>query len=322
MNVFAGKALYTVAKRWSGKVPSLKIKISSLELETPLLTASGTFGFGDEYASLMKLEGLGGLVVKTLTLAPRSGNPPPRLVETPAGMLNAIGLQNPGLKRFLVEELPLLKNRDVPLIISIAGETEGEYVALAEALDNQSGIAALELNLSCPNVEKGGILFGTDVVLMENLVNQVRSAWKGPLIAKFTPNVTSVADLARAAAAGGADIISAINTLKGMVIDVTARRPLLGNRFGGLSGPAVRPVAVKTVYEIYEATNLPIIGMGGIMTTNDALQFIMAGATAVAVGTANFVEPQTIPQIAAGLHDYLEKAGLASLHELVGVAHG
>ncbi len=302
-------------------MPSLKTRIASLALETPLLTASGTFGFGDEYASLMRLEGLGGLVVKTLTLKPRSGNPPPRLVETPAGMLNAIGLQNPGLKHFLKAELPHLQNRNIPLIISIAGDTEEEYVALAEALDRQTGIAALELNLSCPNVKKGGILFGTDVVILESLVSKVRSVWNKPLIAKLTPNVTAVADLARAAATGGADILSAINTLRGMVIDVATGRPLLGNRFGGLSGPAVRPVAVKMIYEIFEATKLPLIGMGGIMNTDDALQFIMAGATAVAVGTANFVEPQTIPQIAAGLNDYLEKAGLESLHELVGVAH-
>ena len=300
---------------------SLKIRIASLELETPLLTASGTFGFGDEYAPLMRLEGVGGLVVKTLTLTPRAGNPPPRLVETPAGMLNAIGLQNPGLKHFLAAELPQMQERDLPLIISIAGETEEEYVALAEALDCQKGIAALELNLSCPNVKKGGILFGTDVVLLQSLVSKVRSAWSGPLIAKLTPNVTSMADLACVAAASGADIISAINTLRGMVIDVAARRPLLGNRFGGLSGPAIRPVAVKMIFEIYEATKLPIIGMGGIMNTDDALQFIMAGATAVAVGTANFVEPQTIPRIAAGLKDYMKKTGIKDLHELVGIAH-
>lgn len=300
---------------------SLKTRIASLELETPLLTASGTFGFGDEYASLMNLEGLGGLVVKTITLLARSGNLPPRLVETPAGMLNAIGLQNPGLQHFLEEELPHLHNRNIPLILSIAGETEEEYVALAEALEGCTGIAALELNLSCPNVKKGGILFGTDVVLLESLVQKVRSCWTGTLIAKLTPNVTDVVHLAHAAATGGADVISAINTIRGMVIDITKRRPVLGNRFGGLSGPAVRPVAVKMVYDIYGATKLPIIGMGGIMNTNDALQFIMAGASAVAVGTGNFVEPRTIPQIAAGLKEYMGKTEIHNLHELVGAAH-
>lgn len=300
---------------------SLKTKVATLELKTPLLTASGTFGFGREYASLMGLDSLGGLVVKTLTLLPRSGNPPPRLVETPAGLLNAIGLQNPGLKHFLGEELPTLQDGDIALIISIAGETEEEYVALAETLNSCTGIAALELNLSCPNVKKGGILFGTDILMLENLVNKVRTVWDGPLIAKLTPNVTVIADLARAAAAGGADIISAINTLRGLVIDVNTRRPLLGNRFGGLSGPAIRPVAVKMVYEIYEATKMPLIGMGGIMNADDALQFIMAGASAVAVGTANFVEPQTIPRIADGLRDYMEKTGTKNLQELVGAAH-
>ncbi len=300
---------------------SLKTRIAKLELETPLLTASGTFGFGDEYASLMNLEGLGGLVVKTITLLPRSGNPPPRLVETPAGMLNAIGLQNPGLQHFLEKELPLLQNLHIPLILSIAGETEEEYAALAEALEGCTGIAALELNLSCPNVKKGGILFGTDIVLLGSLVEKVRAHWTGTLIAKLTPNVTDVVHLAHAAARGGADVIAAINTIRGMVIDITKRRPLLGNRFGGLSGPAVRPVAVKIVYDLYEAIKLPIIGMGGIMNTNDALQFIMAGASAVAVGTGNFVEPRTIPQITAGLKEYMEKSGIKDLHELVGAAH-
>ncbi|MEW5919962.1 MAG: dihydroorotate dehydrogenase [Bacillota bacterium] len=302
-------------------MPSLKIKLGPLELETPLLTASGTFGFGEEYATLMYLEGLGGLVLKTLTIFPRPGNPPPRLVETPAGMLNAIGLQNPGLESFLAQELPRLQECGLPLIVSIAGDTPEEYVELAGALRRQPGVAALELNLSCPNVKKGGVLFSTDVALLEKLVSQVRLAWDGPLIAKLSPNVTTVAEPARAAAAGGAHIISAINTLRGMVIDVAARRPLLGNRCGGLSGPAVRPIAVNMVYDIYEATRLPIIGMGGIMNTDDALQFILAGAAAVAVGTANFVEPHTIPQIAAGLREYLEEAGLESLQELVGAAH-
>lgn len=299
----------------------LKTRLGILELETPLLTASGTFGFGEEYAALMQLEGLGGLVAKTLTLAPRPGNAPPRTVETPAGMLNAIGLQNPGLDYFLKEELPRLQHGVVPLMISIAGETEEEYITLAERLDCEAGIAALELNLSCPNVKKGGIMFGTDVRSLERLVRQVRHAWQGPLIAKLTPNVTVISELARAAEAAGADIIAAINTLRGMVIDTTARRPLLGNRSGGLSGPAIRPVAVNMIYDLYDATKLPLIGMGGIMNTDDALQFVMAGATAVAVGTANFVEPQTIPHIAAELKSYLQAKGLKNMQELVGVAH-
>jgi len=302
-------------------MPSLKVKIGPLVLETPLLTASGTFAFGEEYAPLMGMDGLGALVTKTITLLPRLGNPSPRLVETPAGMLNAIGLQNPGLKNFLRDELPRLRGWAVPLIVSIAGDTEEEYMTLAQALDGQTGIAALELNLSCPNVKKGGILFGTDAVLIESLVGRVRAAWSGPLIAKLTPNVTAIAELACAAARGGAQIVSAINTLRGMVIDIAARRPLLGNLAGGLSGPAIRPVAVKMVYDIYAATSLPVIGVGGIMNTDDALQFILAGAAAVAVGTANFVEPRTIPRIAVGLREYLEENGLHSPQELVGAAH-
>ncbi|HAP32134.1 MAG TPA: dihydroorotate dehydrogenase [Firmicutes bacterium] len=302
-------------------MPSLKVKLGLLELESPLLTASGTFGFGEEYAPLMAMEGLGALITKTITLEPRLGNPSPRMVETPAGMLNAIGLQNPGLENFIKIELPRLHSWTVPLIVSIAGETEEEYVTLARALEGQSGIAALELNLSCPNVKKGGILFGMDAALLESLVGMVRAAWSGPLIAKLTPNVTAIEELARAAARGGAQIISAINTLRGMVIDITARRPLLGNLAGGLSGPAIRPVAVKMVYDIYAATSMPVIGVGGIMNTDDALQFVLAGAAAVAVGTANFVEPRTIPRIAAGLREYLAENGLHSLQELVGAAH-
>lgn len=321
MRVFAGKAPYFTEQRWSGKMPSLKVKLGPLELETPLLTASGTFGFGEEYAPLMAMEDLGALITKTITLEPRLGNPSPRLVETPAGMLNAIGLQNPGLEYFLRVELPRLLDRTVPLIVSIAGDTEEEYVILARALEDQAGIAALELNLSCPNVKKGGILFGTDAVLLESLVDRVRAAWSGPLIAKLTPNVTAIEELARAAARGGAQIVSAINTLRGMVIDIAARRPLLGNLAGGLSGPAIRPVAVKMVYDIHAAVSLPIIGVGGIMNAGDALQFILAGAGAVAVGMANFVEPRTIPQIAAGLREYLAENGLHSLQELVGAAH-
>jgi dihydroorotate dehydrogenase (NAD+) catalytic subunit len=302
-------------------MPSLKVKLGPLELGSPLLTASGTFGFGEEYAPLMDMEGLGALITKTITLEPRLGNPAPRLVETPAGMLNAIGLQNPGLKKFLSDELPRLRDWAIPLIVSIAGDTEEDYVTLARALEGQAGIAALELNLSCPNVKKGGIVFGTDAALLESLAGRVRAVWGGPLIAKLTPNVTEITELARAAARGGAQIISAINTLRGMVIDIAARRPLLGNLAGGLSGPAIRPVAVKMVYDIYAATSLPIIGVGGIMNAGDALQFIMAGAGAVAVGTATFVEPRTIPQIADGLREYLAESGLHNLHELVGAAH-
>jgi dihydroorotate dehydrogenase (NAD+) catalytic subunit len=300
---------------------NMETKLGPLKLINPVLAASGTFGFGEEYASLVALEKIGALVVKGLTLKPRQGNPPPRTIETPAGMLNSIGLQNPGLEAFLSRELPRLRDTGVAVIVNIAGDTEDDYVTLARELSAEEGIVAVELNLSCPNVEKGGILFGTSPGTVGRLVKKVRRACNLPLIAKLTPNVTDITELALAAENGGADIISLINTLRGMVIDIHARRPFLGNITGGLSGPAIRPVAVGMVYQVYRAVKIPLIGMGGIMTAADALQFFMAGARAVAVGTANFIDPFTIPRLISGLYTYLESQNLSSIEEIVGAAH-
>ncbi len=299
----------------------LAVELGPLKLKTPVLAASGTFGFGEEYASLVDLQNLGAIMVKGLTLEPRAGNPPPRIMETPAGMLNAIGLQNPGLAGFLNKELPRLRYYGVTVIVNIAGDTEEEYVELAEELSKTEGVAAVELNVSCPNVHKGGILFGTSALLLENLVKKVRHSCRLPLIVKLSPNVTDIAEMAFVAEKHGADIISSINTLKGMYIDVARRAPYLGNITGGLSGPAIRPVALRMVFEIYKAVKVPVIGMGGIADVDDALQFFMAGAAAVAVGTANFVHPPTIPSIVSGLRSYMEAEGLTALEEIVGIAH-
>ena len=308
-------------RRWNGKMANLEVKLGPIKLKNPVLAASGTFGFGEEYASFFALEKLGALVVNGLTIKPREGNSPPRIVETPAGMLNAIGLQNPGLEAFLARELPRLRACRAAVIVNIAGESEEEYVTLARELSAVPGILALEMNLSCPNVKQGGIQFGTSVTTIGRVVEKVRRVSDLPLIVKLSPNVTDIVELARAAESGGADILSLVNTLKGMVIDIAARRPFLGNITGGLSGPAIRPVAVRMVYEVYRAVKLPLIGMGGIMHVNDALQFIMAGARAVAVGTANFVEPCTIPRLIADINAFLDAEGFSSPEEIVGAAH-
>ncbi len=301
---------------------NLKVKLGPLELRTPFMAASGTFGFGEEYSSLVNLQDFGALVVKGLTLKPRKGNPSPRIVETPAGMLNAIGLQNPGLGVFLSRELPRLKKAGAAVIVNIAGDTEEDYVTLAEELSRAGeGLLAIELNVSCPNVKKGGILFGTSPTILASLVEKVRLACSLPLIVKLTPNVTAITETARAAESGGADILSLVNTFRGMVIDIASRRPFLGNRTGGLSGPAIRPLAVCLVYDVYAAVKIPIIGMGGIVTLEDSLQFFMAGAAAVAVGSANFPDPVTIPRLTGELSDFLKKQGLQSLEEIIGAAH-
>lgn len=301
---------------------NLKVKLGPLELKTPFMAASGTFGFGEEYAALVDLQDFGAVVVKGLTLKPRQGNPPPRIVETPAGMLNAIGLQNPGLEIFLSRELPRLQKSKVKVIVNIAGDTEEEYVTLARELSQAGdGLLALELNVSCPNVKKGGILFGTSPSVLASLVEKVRPVCSLPLIVKLTPNVADITETARAAESSGADVLSLVNTFRGMVIDIASRRPFLGNGTGGLSGPAIRPLAVRMVYDVYASVKIPLIGMGGICTLEDSLQFFMAGASAVAVGSANFSDPLTIPRLTADLRNYLEKEGFRSPEEIVGAAH-
>jgi len=298
--------------------PQLKVNLAGIELKNPVLAASGTFGYGEEYARWVDLNQLGGIVVKGLSLKPHQGNPPPRIVETPAGMLNAIGLENVGLKVFLEEKLPFLASYDTAVIVNIWGREVGEYVTLAKELDGVKEIDGLELNVSCPNIKEGGLSFGTNPKTLRGLVQAVRRATSLPLIVKLSPNVTDIVSLAQAAEEGGADAISLINTLLGMAIDINTRRPRLANVTGGLSGPAIRPVAVRMVWQVAQAVDLPLIGGGGIMNADDALEFIIAGAQAVAVGTANFVNPQVSMQIVEGIKNYLRRQQIEDINQLVG----
>jgi dihydroorotate dehydrogenase (NAD+) catalytic subunit len=299
----------------------LRVSVAGLDLRNPVMTASGTFGYGPEFFDFVHPEQLGALVVKGLTPEPRPGNPPPRTVETPSGMLNAIGLQNPGAAAFIADKLPWLRGFDVPLIVNLNATSIEAYGELAALFEAAEGVAALEINISCPNVKHGGMAFSADPKAAAGVVAMVRRHTRKPVIVKLSPNVTSIGELARAAAWAGADAVSVINTLVGMVIDVERRRPVLGNVTGGLSGPAIRPVAVRCVYEVYRAIALPIIGMGGITNGRDAVQFLLAGASAVAVGTQTFVDPAACLKVIAGLAEYMDHFGVASVEELVGAAH-
>ncbi|MCL6636206.1 MAG: dihydroorotate dehydrogenase [Peptococcaceae bacterium] len=305
----------------SGGVPNLSVNVGGILMKNPVTVASGTFGYGPEYAPYIDLNRLGAIVVKGTTLAPRQGNPVPRLVETPAGILNSIGLQNPGVDRFIEEALPYLAGFDLPVIVNIAGDTAGDYAELAGRLDGVKGVSGLEVNISCPNVKKGGLLFGSDPEAAAEVTRAVKDATRLPVIVKLSPNVTSIVEVAAKVAEAGADALSLINTLLGMAIDVHRRRPVLGNIMGGLSGPAVRPVAVRMVWQVYREVKLPIIGMGGITTAEDALEFILAGASAVAVGTANFVNPRATLDIIGGIGRYMARYNVRDIKELIGAAH-
>ena len=296
----------------------LSVRIGSLRLKNPLMSASGCFGYGLEYAEVVDLSTLGAVVVKGLFLGERQGHPPPRIVETPAGMLNAIGLQGIGVHRFVREKMPELRRLGATVIVNVCGTTVDEYVEVARILSDTEGVAALELNISCPNIKEGGITFGCDLTNTGTVVAAVRRATRLPLIPKLTPNVTSVASFAKAAEDAGADAVSLVNTFLAMVIDVETRRPKLSNVMGGLSGPAIRPIAVRMVYECAQRVKIPVIGMGGIATPAAALEFMIAGATAVQVGTANFVDPFIWPKLEAGIRDYLARHGLDRVADLVG----
>ncbi len=298
--------------------PSLEVHVAGIRMKNPVMTASGTFGYGSEYADFIDLNQLGAIVVKGITSVPWPGNPMPRIIETPSGMLNAIGLQNVGVDGFIEKKLPYLRNFDVPVIVNICGKQLEEYVEVAEKLDAVDGVAAIELNISCPNLHCGGMSFGVDPQLTYQLVKSVREKTSLPLLVKLSPNVTDITVIARAAADAGADGLSAINTLLGMTIDIKARRPMLANITGGLSGPAIKPIALRMVWQVYNAVKLPIIGMGGIMTGDDAIAFFIAGASAVAVGTANFVNPRAPLDVIDGIRGYMEKYGVSSIKELVG----
>jgi len=302
-------------------VADLGVAFAGLTLRNPVMTASGTFGYGREYGEFFALGRLGAVVTKGITLEPRAGNPGPRVVETPAGMLNSIGLENPGVDRFVEKELPALRLAGVPVIVNVSGHTVGEYGEVAARLDGVEGVAALEINVSCPNVDQGGMAFGVDPTTVAAVVGGCRRRTRLPLITKLTPNVTDITAIARAAVDAGSDALSLINTLVGMVIDPVARKPVLPRGIGGLSGPAVRPVAVRAVHEVAAAVDRPIIGLGGVATAEDALQFIMAGASAVAVGTAFFVDPLAAVAIADGLSAWCDRYQVGWIGELVGVAN-
>jgi dihydroorotate dehydrogenase (NAD+) catalytic subunit len=296
----------------------LTVAIGSLRLKNPLMAASGCFGYGVEYADTVDVSSLGGVVSKGLFLKAREGHPPERIVETPAGMLNAIGLQGIGVHRYIAEKLPELRRRGATNIVNICGSTLDEYVELARILSDAEGVHALELNISCPNIKEGGITFGCSLTGTADVVGAVRKVTRLPVIPKLTPNVTDVSSFARAAEDAGADAVSLVNTFLAMAIDVETRRPKLSNIVGGLSGPAIRPIAVRMVYECRRAVTIPVIGMGGIATAGDALEFIIAGASAVQVGTANFVDPFIWPKLLDGIEAYLTRHGVARIQDLVG----
>lgn len=289
-------------------------------MKNPVAVASGTFGYGFEYQDFVDPGCLGAVIVKGTTLEKRAGNPAPRIYETPAGMLNAIGLENPGVEVFINEYLPRLLERGATVVANIAGNTVEEYAQMAAIIDRHPGTSAIELNISCPNVKEGGLQFGTDPGMVKEVVAAVKASCRLPVIPKLSPNVTDIVAIAKAARDGGADALSMINTLMGMAVDIRKRMPVLGNIFGGLSGPAIKPVALRMIYQVHREVDLPILGGGGIMNTTDALEFIMAGASAVSIGTGTFVNPLLPNQIASGIVQYLEEQGISHLSQLVGAA--
>ena len=297
---------------------NLSVKIGALTLQNPVTVASGTFGYGVEYAQLIDLNQLGAVVVKGIRLEPVRGNLTPRTVEVTSGLINAIGLQGPGVDGFIRKYWPFLKELKVPTIINIWGTTVVEYAEVARRFDALGGVGALELNVSCPNIKEGGAHFGTDVKLLGQVVGACRKATKLPLITKMSPNVVNITPYAKAAEAAGSDASSIMNSFPAMAIDIETRRPSLANVSGGLTGPCIKPIAVKLVWEAAKAVKIPVIGMGGIQTAGDAVEFLMAGATAVAIGTANFYEPQTALQVIAGLRHFMQQNGIGDVRELIG----
>jgi dihydroorotate dehydrogenase (NAD+) catalytic subunit len=301
--------------------PNLEVEIAGIKLKNSVMTASGTFGYGQEYAPFVDLNRLGAMILKGITLKPKMGNPPSRVIETPSGMLNAIGLQNVGVEVLIKEKLPYLKKFDTPVIINVSGDTIEEYVELARRLGEVSeemGVAGLEVNISCPNVKKGGMAWGTDAKATYKIINNIRKTTSLPLIAKLTPNVTDIKTIAQAAEEAGADALSLINTLVGMAIDIDSRKPKLANVSGGLSGPAVKPVALWLVWQVFQTVSIPVIGIGGIIKVEDALEFIIAGARAIEIGTANFVNPRVTIEIIEGIEKYLMENNIKDINELVG----
>ena len=301
--------------------PNLEVEIAGIKLKNPVMTASGTFGYGEEFSPFIDLDRLGAMVLKGITLKPKRGNPPPRIIETPSGMLNAIGLQNVGVEVLIKEKLPYLKKFNTPVIINISGDTIEEYIELARRLGEVSkemGVAGLEVNISCPNVKNGDMAWGTDAKATYKIVSSIRKVTTLPLIVKLTPNVTDIKIIAQAAKEAGADALSLINTLVGMAVDIDSRKPKLANISGGLSGPAVKPVALWLVWQVFQTVNIPVIGIGGIIKVEDALEFIIAGARAIEIGTANFINPNITIEIIEGIKKYLIKNNIKDVNELVG----
>lgn len=298
--------------------PDLSVEIAGITLRNPIMTASGTFGYGEEFSEYVSLEAIGAIITKGLSLKPKAGNPTPRIVETTGGMLNAIGLQNVGIDTFVEKKVPFLRTVATPVIVNFFGNTLEEYAELAERLDRIPEVAAVEINISCPNVKHGGIVFGTDPKAAYSVVKAVREATIKPVIVKLSPNVTDIVEMAWACADAEADALSLINTLTGMAIDLDKRRPILANVTGGLSGPAVKPIALRMVWQVARAVKIPVIGIGGIMTGIDALEFMLAGATAVQVGTANFLDPGAAGRIAEEMERYLADKGIADVKEMIG----
>lgn len=294
------------------------VKIAGLSLKNPVLTASGTFGYGSEFCDFMELSRIGGIIVKGTTIRPRQGNPYPRMAETPSGMLNAVGLQNKGVDYFIDHIYPVIKDYDTNIIVNVAGSTVDDYVAAAERINELESVPAIELNISCPNVKAGGMAFGTSPEAAQEVVAAVRRVYKNTLIVKLSPNVTSITDIALAVESAGADSVSLINTLMGMAIDAERRKPLLSTITGGLSGPCVKPVALRMVWQVAKAVKIPVIGLGGISNAADAVEFLLAGATAIQIGTANFIDPAISAKVASGIEDYLIRHGFSSVKELVG----
>ena len=297
---------------------STKVNLAGVELKNPVMTASGTFGSGKEYSEFVDLNRLGAVVTKGVANIPWPGNPTPRIAETYGGMLNAIGLQNPGIDVFVQRDIPFLQQYDTKIIVNVCGKSTEDYCEVVERL-NDEPIDMMEINISCPNVKEGGIAFGQDAKAVEAITAELKKRAKKPIIMKLSPNVTNIVEMAKAAEAGGADVLSLINTLTGMKIDINRKTFALANKTGGLSGPAIKPVAVRMVYQVANAVKVPIIGMGGIMTAEDAMEFILAGATAVSVGTANFVNPYATVEIAEGIEEYLEVQGFKDINECIGL---
>jgi dihydroorotate dehydrogenase (NAD+) catalytic subunit len=302
----------------SEAAPDLTVRIAGRQFKNPLGVASGTFGFGEEYAVLTDMDSIGALFTKAVTPEPRAGNLPPRLAETPAGMINAIGLANPGLESFLRDKVPVLRSLPCPAVVNVAGSTVEDYLRVAEAMNGVDAVWGIELNVSCPNVDHGGMAFGTDPKVLEALTSAVRKVCSKPLIVKLSPNVTDIADIARAAEAAGADALSCINTLTGMKVDIRNKRPVIPRGTGGLSGPAIRPVGVAATWKVSHAVNIPVIGLGGISSAEDALEYLLSGASSIQVGTVLFSEPDAPRRILVGIREYMAEEGMKNISDMHG----